>query len=124
MWRPMPVGPASRSISANRPKLAEAGRSWPKLVEAGRGGPWLGAALSLVRRWRGVLEGGLPDASGQLSPPQAAMAPRSRRQQELRGGAAGGGGAGGGLSWVPYLVVLVLVCIGPARPLFRLVMAF
>ena len=45
---------------------AEAGGSWPKLVEAGRGGPRLGAALSLVRRWRGVLEGGLPQASGQL----------------------------------------------------------
>ena len=48
---------------------------------------------------------------------KAAMAPRrsSRRQQELRGGAA----TGGSRSWVPYLVVLVLVCVGPARPLIR-----
>jgi len=64
----------------------------------------------------------LPEASGQLLSTQAAMAPRSRRQQELRAG--GGGAAGGGLSWAPYLVVLALVCLGPARPLIRPMIAF
>ena len=47
-------------------QLAEAGRGWPRLAEAGRGWPRLGAALSLILRWRGVLEGELADASGRL----------------------------------------------------------
>ena len=41
---------------------------WPRLAEADRGWPRLEAALSILRRWRGVskLEGEVADASGRL----------------------------------------------------------
>ena len=45
-WKTRPVYPASQNISA----------SWPRLEAAPR----------LVWRWRGVLEGGLAEASGRL----------------------------------------------------------
>ena len=42
--RRVTVWAAGQSISANRPRLAEAGRGWPGLAEAGRGWPGLAGA--------------------------------------------------------------------------------
>ena len=44
-------------------QLAAAGRGWPRLAEG-----WLRleAALHLIWRWRGVLQGELAEASGPL----------------------------------------------------------
>ena len=50
------VWPASAAQEADWPRLAEAGRGWPKRE----------AALRLIWRWRGVLEGELAEASGRL----------------------------------------------------------
>ena len=51
-----PVWPANQKMPAR----------WPGPTEAGRGWPGLETALSLVWRWRGVIESELADASGQL----------------------------------------------------------
>ena len=45
---------------------AEAARGCPRLPEAARGCPRLEAALGLIWRWRGVLEGVVAKASGRL----------------------------------------------------------
>ena len=43
-------------------------QTYQLLAEAGRGWPRLQGALSLIWRWRRVLEGDLADASGRLFP--------------------------------------------------------
>ena len=86
-------------------------------------------AMGVDRGRRVSFDAGTRDVARRHGDGKAAMVPRSRRQQELRGGVAvgggggGGGAAGGGLSWVPYLVVFALVCVGPARPLIRPMLA-
>ena len=57
MCKAGPVGPANKAITANWPRLAEAGRGWPRLE----------AALRLLWYWRGAsqLEGELAEASGR-----------------------------------------------------------
>ena len=60
------IWPASQSTSASWPRLGEAGRGWARLAEVGRGWARLEAALRLLWRWRGVLEGALAEASARL----------------------------------------------------------
>ena len=47
----------------NQPADGPPGRGYPPI---GRGLPWLEAALNLLSRWRGVLEGEVAEASGRL----------------------------------------------------------
>ena len=57
MCKTRPVWPASQNIPADWPRLAEAGRGWSRPAKR------LGADLSWIWRWRGVLEGGLAEGS-------------------------------------------------------------
>ena len=64
------LGPMRRCGEHGRYRSAiqNTAANWPRLAEADRGWPRLEAALSILRRWRGVskLEGEVADASGRL----------------------------------------------------------